>query len=391
MPAPGRLSCSTWSGVRPPRPTGWGELSIAQRQLVMLARAVSHQARLVVMDEPTATLSAREVDHLRDVLERLRQSGTSVIFVSHRLPEVREFCDRIVVMRDGAVVAHDVSPRASEAELVTLITGDDSAVKLAGDVRTEQRRRGQVVLEVSGLTRPPLVWDVSFTLHAGEVLGIAGLVGSGRTELARTLAGIDPAQSGTVRTGDGRTVVLDSPQAASAAAISLIPEDRLRYGLVKGFAIRENLTLPTLRRYRARRWLPLPARSKERVVSDDIVDRLSVACSDVEQQASFLSGGNQQKVVLGKALLQDADVLIFDEPTDGVDVGAREEIYAEIDRLAQQGKAVVLISAEFSELAHTCDRVLVMRDGAVVGVLDQLPLTETSMLRLCYADGGAAA
>jgi ABC-type sugar transport system ATPase subunit len=363
-------------------------LSIAQRQLVMLARAVSQGARLVVLDEPTSSLSEYEVMHLRDVVRRLRDEGTSVVFISHRLAEVLEFCDRVTVMRDGVIV--DVLPTHSleRPELVRLITGE-----IGGSA--DGRRRpdatpapGADVLRVEHLSRRPAVHDVSFAIRQGEVLGVAGLVGSGRTEVAELLFGVTSRDSGRVVLHD-REVNPTSPRDAALSGISLLPEDRRQQGLVPSFGVRENMTLPTLEKYRITRALPLPSRRKETRLVREMIQSLSIVTSGTEDPIVHLSGGNQQKVVLAKWLLNDTDVFIFDEPTHGVDVEAKEEIYAAIERLALRGRSVIFISSDFEEIVRVAHRVVVMREGKIVAELSGDEISEDTIIASCYVEDDA--
>lgn len=365
-------------------------LSAAQRQLVMLARSVLHSARVLVMDEPTASLSDSEIEHLRSVLAVVRKRGTSIVFVSHRLGEVLEFCDRVVVMRDARVVDDRPTEALRHGELVSLITGEIEGTAMGPRLQTRPQvsAPGEEVLRVDGIGRADVVQDVSFTLRRGEVLGVGGLVGSGRTELARLLFGADRADSGRIELR-GRAAAIDSPRRAIRAGITLLPEDRRHVGVVGAFTVRENLTLPTLRADRIVGWLPVPSRRREGRRADDMVRRLGIVTQGLEQPVVRLSGGNQQKVVLGKWLLGDAEVLIFDEPTHGVDVGAKEDVYAEVAALAAEGKAVIFISSELEELERVASRVIVLREGRLVGELEGADVNEARILELCYGHGGA--
>jgi len=364
-----------------------GELSVVERRLVAVARSLAQGARFLVLDEPTAALSGTEVARLHDVVRRLRADGVSVVYVSHRLDEVLRLTERVVVMRDGAVV-HEASTRSLDhARLVTAITGQDAGLTAAA----RRARRGvgapapaAPLLTAEGLSVPGRLHGVSLEVRAGEVLGIAGLVGSGRSELVRALFGAEPAAIGRVRR-DGRDLRLRSPRDAMRAGIALLPEDRRRQGQVLGFTIRANMTLASLPRHRVARRVPVPAAEREARTARELMARLAVRAPHDQVEARTLSGGNQQKVVLAKWLARDADVLLFDEPTQGVDVGAREEFYGAMERLAAAGKAVVFVSSELSELVAVCPRVLVLREGRLVGELTGDAVTEAAMLELCFA------
>lgn len=354
-------------------------LSVAQRQLVELARALVRDARLVALDEPTATLSAHEVAHLAEQIERLTSKGIAVIFVSHRLDEVRRFASRITVLRDGRRVWTGTTPEVDEPTLIRHMVGRDVAYRRhpPGGGRAPDPTP---VLDVRGLTRAPAFHGVSFTLRPGEIVGMAGLVGAGRTDVARALAGIAPWAAGAV-TLAGAPYRPRTPRDAIAGGIAYLPEDRQRDGLVLRFNVRENVTLPVLHRFSARGRIQL---AKERNAAREaaIAVDLRPAPPDVERRTAELSGGNQQKVVVAKWLLTDARVIVFDEPTRGVDVGAKVDLHRQIRSLADAGKAVLLISSELPELLALADRVLVMRAGRIAGELAGDTLTAERVMAL---------
>jgi ABC-type sugar transport system ATPase subunit len=365
------------------------DLSVAQQRLVMVARCLAWDARVVVLDEPTASLTDEEIQHLLAVIRQLADAGVAVIYVSHRLEEVLGATDRVVVMRDGSVVADRVTATLTKASLVAGITGEAKGSESATvHVHRQRHEVGPEVLRVTGLSRRPVLHEVDLVLHEGEVLGLAGLVGAGRTELARVLFGIDHRDSGTIAV-HGREVALRSPRAALKERIVLLPEDRRHQGNDVLQSIRVNTTLPTLDRHRSLPWLPRPSVRREQTASREIVDRLGIKARDTEVAVGSLSGGNQQKVVLAKWLVHGADVFVFDEPTHGIDVEGKADVYDLIGELADQGKAVLFISSDLPELAAVSDRVVVLREGRVVAELTGEQVTEGVILEHCYGTDGS--
>jgi ABC-type sugar transport system ATPase subunit len=355
--------------------TRCSELSVAEQQLVEIAKALSQQARVLVMDEPTAALSEREVTRLFALVRDLRQQGLGIVHVSHRLEEVFALCDRATVMRDGEHVATRPVTQLSRGELIELMVGR----KLEAE---HPRRTAEIAaprLVVRGLTRGRAVRGISFEVRRGEILGLAGLVGAGRTETARLLFGADRAESGTVAL-DGRTLSLRSPRDAIRSGICLLTEDRKHQGLVLGLSVRDNFSLPNLDRLSRFGFVRSQA---ERAALGGYVESLRIKVPHQLQLARNLSGGNQQKVVLAKWLEARSEVVIFDEPTRGVDVGAKFEIYQLIHRLAAAGKAILMISSELPEVLGMSDRILVMRDGEIAGEITDVPAaTQADILRL---------
>jgi rhamnose transport system ATP-binding protein len=340
-----------------------GKLSVANRQRVEIAKALSQDARLVIMDEPTAALADADAKRLMTVVKRLRDRGVGIVYVSHRLPEIFALADRVTVLRDGAYVGTSAIADVTEADLVSMMVGR-AIDHLFPKVEVP---RGDVVLEVKDLRYRDVVRDISFTLHAGEILGIAGLVGAGRTELALTIFGITPATGGEIRI-DGKAVTIKNPGQARGLGIAYIPEDRGLQGLIRPQTVRENVSLAIIDRI-AR--LLVVDRGKEAALAKDAIARFGIRTRGPEQRVRQLSGGNQQKVVLAKWVATEPRVLIMDEPTRGIDVGAKAEIHALMSRLAAQGLAVLMISSELPEVLGMSDRVLVMRGGRIVGAFDR--------------------
>jgi ribose transport system ATP-binding protein len=354
-------------------------LSTAQKQFVAIARALSMNARLLVLDEPTASLGSTEAERLFAVLQDLRSSGTAIVYISHRLKEIEALADRAAVLRDGrnAGVLH--RGEITRDRLVQLMVGraiQGAPRQAVGTGAREARLRVDRVRT----QRYPLA-EVSLTVDGGEVLGVAGLIGAGRSELAEAICGVAGLVSGRVLL-DGQPLALDSPRDGVRAGICLVPEDRRGRGIIAAMTVRDNLTLPALGSY-AR--FGLVNRSDETSAAEDAATALTVKASSIEAPVATLSGGNQQKVVLGKWLALQPRVLIFDEPTQGVDVGAKAEIHRLIRRLADEGAAVVMISSEIEEIVAESDRVAVMHEGRITGILDRSSSTPESIMQLAIA------
>ncbi len=364
-----------------------GELSVAEQRLVMIARGLAQEAQLLVLDEPSASLTDEEIEHLFAVVRRLRDDGMAVVYVSHRLEEVFELTERVIVMRNGQLVADEATASLNRASLISHITGHEHA-QTAAERRASRgvggRPDSEVLLEVEGVSADTGVNDCSFDVRKGEILGLGGLVGSGRTELARAVFGADHRQEGSVRV-HGQEIRDNHPAESMAAGLALLPEDRKTQGNIMDFSVRNNITLASLDRHRVRPRVPAPLPRSEKQAAERRIDRLSIATPHDRQLVRLLSGGNQQKVVIAKWLEQGADVLIFDEPTIGVDVDGKEEIYDIMEELAAEGKAVVFISSEFSELVGVCHRVLVLHEGRIVGELEGDAVTEPAIVEICYS------
>jgi rhamnose transport system ATP-binding protein len=346
-------------------------LSIAEQQLVEIAKALSLEAKVIVMDEPTAALSAIEVDRLFRVVESLSAGGAAVLFISHRLEEIFGLCRRVTVLRDGRWVLSRPLDGLSSDDLVRAMVGRDLVERAAAEQTV-----GDVVLEADRLTREGFFTDVSFTLAAGEIVALAGLVGSGRSEVARAIFGIDRYDAGSVRLA-GRELRRASPTAAMAGGIGLVPEDRRQQGLVMEMSIARNMTLASLRRLQRFGFLVGPA---ERRFAADWAARLQLKYGSLANPATSLSGGNQQKVVLAKWLARRPQVLIVDEPTRGIDVGTKAEVHRLLDELAEQGVAVLMISSELPEVLRVADRILVMREGKLVAELAHADASEEAIV-----------
>jgi ABC-type sugar transport system ATPase subunit len=355
-------------------------LSIVDRRLVMIARALAAEARAIFLDEPTASLTDDDVEHLHKVVRRVRDDGVAVVYVSHRLEEIIAITDRVAIMCDGATVATGPTAAMTKAQMVEHITGSAAPV--------EQRhprpvKIGERILEVKGLSRPGAVANVDLTLRRGEILGIAGLVGAGRSELARLIAGADRPSAGEIWVA-GKPVTPRSPRSALAAGIALLPEDRRNEGAVLDFSLRKNVTLPTLSRHRIATGVPIPRRRSERRAAERSREGLGIKIADVDQPVRHLSGGNQQKAIVAKWLEKNADILIFDEPTLGVDVDGKSEIYDLLEKLAGEGKGVIFISSEFTELVGVCSRIVVMREGSLTAELTREDINAPRLVQLCY-------
>jgi len=350
-----------------------GALRPADRQLVSMARALSRQVRLLIMDEPSAILDPPEVDALFEVVRRLTAEKVGVIYISHRLDEIARIGDRITVLRDGRTVASNLPATTPVDELIHLMVG-----RSFGDVFPDRAEpTADVVLRVSRLRRPPHVVEASFEVRAGEILGIGGLVGAGRTELLRAIAGLDLATGGEVEVA-GRVLPRGRPDVAVGAGLGMAPEERKSQGLWLGWSLVKNVTISHLRKLGRG---PFTDAASERRAADQHLRSLQVRPEDPMRLAAELSGGNQQKVVLARWLLHSARVLLLDEPTRGVDVGAKADVYQVIADLAARGLAIVMVSSELAELIGFCDRILVMREGAMVGELRGEEATEEAILR----------
>ena len=354
------------------------DLTVAQQQFVEIAKALSLNARILVMDEPTAALTAQEASRLLNLIRELKRDGIAVIYVSHRLDEVYAIADRITVLRDGATVGGGPVREMARGRLIEMMVGRP----LNEEFPKRSIPVGEERLRVEGLCRGRAVQEASFAVRGGEVLGIAGLVGAGRTEMVRLIFGADTAEAGIIRV-NGAAVQIRTPRDAIRQRICLLTEDRKRQGLILQHTIQENFGLPNLKGFSRGVWLD-PGR--EEAAFRGFAERLKIRHADSGQAAGELSGGNQQKVVLAKWLQGNADIVIFDEPTRGIDVGAKYEIYLLINELAKDGKAVILISSELPEILGMSDRILVMHGGRIRGeIRDVARTSQEDILKMAIA------
>ena len=361
-----------------------GRLTTGQQQILQIAAAVGSGARIIVFDEPTSSLSQHEAEKLYELIARLRERKVTCIYVSHRMEEIFRLCDTVTVLRDGRHVATEPITALNEARLVEMMIGRRLEEYFPAHVKAEARDE---VLRVEGLSSPAGFTDVSFTLHAGEVLGFAGLVGAGRSEVARALFGLDPLATGRVWVR-GSPVHIRNPEDAMRLGIGLVPEDRKRQGLILSMTSLANTTLVILNRLSR---LGFIRHRAERALASSYFQRLRVRAPGVDTLTAGLSGGNQQKLVIAKWLAARCQILILDEPTRGVDVGAKAEIHALIDELAAGGNAVLLISSELPEVLNLSTRIIVLREGKIAGELPRERATQAAVMRLMAGLGGESA
>lgn len=352
-----------------------GELSMPEQQLIEIARALGANARVLIMDEPTASLADEETRNLYRVIHHLRDSGVGIIYISHRLEELSVVADRVTVLRDGESVGTRQMQDVSPAELIHMMVGRD----LSSVFPKREVEKGEIILELSGLgCRANGVHDVDLRVRAGEIVGLAGLVGAGRTELAQTVFGLQPADSGEISLR-GQTVVIQNPSQAIELGLAYLPEDRRRHGVVLEMPISSNITLASLKKLS--RGISFDF-EKEKITAATYVRRFAIKTPSIFSPVTTLSGGNQQKVALSRWLETKPAVLILDEPTQGIDVGAKAEIHALMSDLAEQGTAIVMISSELPEILGMSDRVVVMREGTIVGTLNRDEATQQGIMFL---------
>ena len=341
-----------------------GNLTVGKQQMVEIAKAISSKAKVIIFDEPTAALTDSEIEELFKVIRDLKKQGTGMVYISHRMDEINVISDRAIVMRDGEYVGTLITKECSKDDIIKLMVGR----AIFGEPKTASNvaKDAPVVLKCENLNRGKAVKDVSFELRKGEILGFSGLMGAGRTEVARLIFGADKKDSGKIFI-NGKEVTINTPQDAVAQGIGYLSEDRKRYGLIVDKSVEENTVISSLNDF-VKGFFIDKAKSKE--VSQKYVESLKTKTPSVSQLVKKLSGGNKQKVVIAKWLVKNSDILIFDEPTRGIDVGAKSEIYALMERLAKEGKSIIMISSELPEVLRMSDRVIVMCEGRITGILD---------------------
>lgn len=349
-------------------------LSVAYQQVIEICKNLTRNAKILVLDEPTAVLTFTEIEKLFALIGKLKKEGVSIIYISHRLEEIFQICDRITVLKDGTFVKELKTTEVNKGQLVNLMVGREMSTLFP----PRNARIGDVVLEVKNLNRGKMVQNVSFQVRSGEVVGFSGLVGVGRTETMRAIFGADCKESGEVLFM-GKKADFKNPRQAVKMGLGLLPEDRKQQGVLLEQSIRVNTTLSALKKIT--RILGVVNFSRDRKMTEDVLAQLSTKYNSIEDNTSSLSGGNQQKVALAKWLVADCKCIILDEPTRGVDVGAKVEIYKNINDLAEKGVAIVMISSEMTEIIGMCDRALVMRQGTIVGELEKSELTEDRLIR----------
>jgi len=360
-----------------------GALGVGRQQMVEIAAGLSAlgACRVLALDEPTASLTDSEIELLFAQIERLKAAGVGIIYISHRIEEVMRIADRLTVLRDGAVILTDSTDRLSIDDIIRQMVGRDLGHE---HFRDAGKAAGEAALRVVGLNRGDKVRDVCFEVHRGEILGVAGLMGSGRTETMRAIFGADLADSGDIFLGrSSRPAKIRSPRDAVRSGIALLTEDRKEQGLLAGLTVRANITLTRLKDLARLGWINM---SKERKVAEHYVKALAVRCRSGEQSVGELSGGNQQKVVIAKWLYRDCDILIFDEPTRGIDVGAKFEIYRMLGKLADEGKAIVFVSSDLKELMAVCSRIMVMSAGRVAATFGRGQWTQEKIMSAALSE-----
>lgn len=358
------------------------DLTVAMQQMVEIAKALSFNAKILIMDEPTAALTETEIEDLFTIIRQLRENGVGIVHISHRLEELKLIADRVTVMRDGRTIDTLDAEEASIDKIISLMVG---RTIYEGAPEMPENPSEEVVLEIRNLNLGRVLRDVSFSLKKGEILGFAGLMGAGRTEVARAIFGADDFDNGEILI-NGQPVQIRQPKDAVAYGIGYLSEDRKRYGLTLGMDVKENIAMASMPQFlRWKGWMDF---KKEAAKAKEMVAALNIKTPSIEQKVNFLSGGNQQKVVVGKWLTADTNILIFDEPTRGIDVGAKSEIYKLLNDLAGQGKSIIMISSELPEILRMSHRVVVMCEGRVTGVLNADELTQERIMKFATLRNG---
>ena len=353
-----------------------GNLTVGKQQMCEIAKAISHEAKVIIFDEPSAALTEAEIEELFKIIRDLRDKGMAMVYISHRMDEIKAITDRVTVMRDGTYVGTIITKDSTKDDIINMMVGR----VIYEDPKTQSNvpKNAPVVLKVEHLNAGKMVKDVSFELHKGEILGFSGLMGAGRTETARALFGADPKDSGDIYI-NGQKVDIKSPQDAVKYGIGYLSEDRKRYGVVVGKTVAENTTMATVEKFMKGLFIN---KKKEEEVAWTHVKALKTKTPTVDTEVVNLSGGNQQKVVIAKWLTRDCDILIFDEPTRGIDIGAKSEIYTLMNELVAQGKSIIMISSEMTEVLRMSDRVIVMCEGRKTGEIDISEATQENIMHM---------
>ncbi|MEH7123083.1 MULTISPECIES: sugar ABC transporter ATP-binding protein [unclassified Bacillus (in: firmicutes)] len=356
------------------------EISIAQKQMIEIARAISQEAKILIMDEPTSSLSERETEILLSLVTELKNKGVSILYISHRMDEIFKVCDTVTVLRDGThIKTLPMSEVKDVDQLVELMVNR----KMDDYFNKEEVPIGKPVLKVQNLSKSGVLKDINFELRSGEILGVAGLVGSGRTEIAQALFGLLKIDTGEILI-DNQLTKINNPSDAIKMGIGFVTENRKETGLILKQTVRDNISLPNLGKFTKGL---LINKKTEKAVSEDYKQKLNIKARTIEQKVSTLSGGNQQKAIIARWMIQEPRILILDEPCRGVDVGAKAEIFAQISNLAKQGVGIIMISSELSEIIGMSDRTIVMREGAIAGELNKEQITSDNILKLAFGGG----
>ena len=358
-----------------PRET-MSKLTVGKQQMCEIAKAISHDAKIIIFDEPSAALTETEIEQLFKIIRDLKSQGMGIVYISHRMDEIKVITDRVTVMRDGTYVGTLITKESTKDDIINMMVG--RVIYEDPKEKNMTPPGAPVVLKVEHLNAGKMVQDVSFELHKGEILGFSGLMGAGRTETARALFGADPIDSGDIYI-NGKKVTIKSPQDAVKCGIGYLSEDRKRYGIVVQKSVAENTTMATLEKFMSG---PFIDKKKENKIAQKYVEQLATKTPGTDQLVVNLSGGNQQKVVIAKWLTRDCDILIFDEPTRGIDVGAKNEIYKLMNQLAAEGKAIIMISSEMTEILRMSDRIVVMCEGKKTGELDISEATQENIMNM---------
>lgn len=350
------------------------DLSVSEKQMVEIAKAISYESKIIIMDEPTSAISDREVEKLFNIINELKKNGVAIIYISHKMDEIFKISDKITILRDGGYIGTYNANNLTIEKLVSLMVGR----QLNDLFPPKNTVLGEEVINISNLNKKGSFENISFNVHKGEIVGIAGLMGAGRTEVVNSIFGLELLDSGEIKI-NGKKVKIKSPADALNAGISLVSEDRKQIGLILPLSVRENMTLsilPFVSKF------SLISKERESKIVDEFIKELSIKTPNKEQLVKNLSGGNQQKIVIAKSLLKDPNVIILDEPTRGIDIGAKTEIYNLIIKLAEQGKAVIIVSSELTEILGLSDRILVMHEGKITGELSKDEANQENIMKL---------